>query len=68
VAKEADARNQLCNVADQPEEGNFHVPAVHRRPEVLIAVSTAGESPVRARITRDEIAAWLVKKSRTRKT
>jgi cobalt-precorrin 5A hydrolase/precorrin-3B C17-methyltransferase len=62
VAKEAEARNQLCNVADQPEEGNFHVPAVHRRPEVLIAVSTAGESPVRARITRDEIAAWLEQK------
>ncbi|NJN97285.1 MAG: precorrin-3B C(17)-methyltransferase [Anaerolineales bacterium] len=31
VAAEANQLGLLCNVADQPEEGNFHVPAVHRR-------------------------------------
>jgi cobalt-precorrin 5A hydrolase/precorrin-3B C17-methyltransferase len=59
VAEEAGQLAQLCNVADKPVEGNFHVPAVHRRPELVVAVSTSGQNPGRARRVRDEIAAWL---------
>jgi cobalt-precorrin 5A hydrolase/precorrin-3B C17-methyltransferase len=59
VAQEAHGMGLLCNIADQPAEGNFHVPAVHRRPDLVIAVSTAGQSPTRARQIRDRIAAWL---------
>jgi cobalt-precorrin 5A hydrolase/precorrin-3B C17-methyltransferase len=59
VAQEAERLELLCNVADQPAEGNFHVPAVHRRPGLVVAVSTLGESPTRAKKVRDQIAVWL---------
>jgi cobalt-precorrin 5A hydrolase/precorrin-3B C17-methyltransferase len=59
VAAEAKALGLWCNVADRPEEGNFHVPAVHRRPGLVISVSTGGQSPAGARLIRDALAAWL---------
>jgi cobalt-precorrin 5A hydrolase/precorrin-3B C17-methyltransferase len=59
VAQEAKERGLLCNVTDAPSEGNFHVPAVLRRAEVVIAVSTAGHSPTRAQQVRNEIKALL---------
>jgi cobalt-precorrin 5A hydrolase / precorrin-3B C17-methyltransferase len=56
-----DARNAriLCNVADAPHEGNFHVPAVHRQDDLTIAVGTGGRNPTHARRVRDLIAEWL---------
>lgn len=59
VAAEARERGLLCNVADRPAEGNFHVPAVYRQPGLLVAVSTHGQNPGQARQVRDKIAAWL---------
>jgi cobalt-precorrin 5A hydrolase / precorrin-3B C17-methyltransferase len=59
VAREAKNLGLLCNVADQPDEGNFHVPAVHRQPGLVVAVSSTGESPTRARNVRDQLAKWL---------
>jgi cobalt-precorrin 5A hydrolase/precorrin-3B C17-methyltransferase len=60
VAREARALGLLCNVADEPGEGNFHVPAVHRQAGgLIVAVSTAGTNPVRARQVRDSLARWL---------
>ncbi len=59
IAQEAQAYGLLCNVADRPEEGNFHVPAVHRQAGLVVAVSSTGESPTRAKQVRDNIAAWL---------
>jgi cobalt-precorrin 5A hydrolase/precorrin-3B C17-methyltransferase len=59
IAQEAADLGLLCNVADQPAEGNFHVPAVHRRTGLVVSVSSAGESPRRAQKVRDQIAAWL---------
>jgi cobalt-precorrin 5A hydrolase/precorrin-3B C17-methyltransferase len=59
VAQEAKRLGLLCNVADQPADGNFHVPAVHRRPDILVAVSTNGRQPGQARRIRDRIRAWL---------
>jgi cobalt-precorrin 5A hydrolase/precorrin-3B C17-methyltransferase len=50
-------------VADAPDEGNFHLPAVHREAGLVIAVSTGGESPTRARQVRDRIAAWLAEEA-----
>lgn len=56
-----DARNAriLCNVADAPDEGDFHVPAIHRQGDLTIAVGTGGHSPTHARRVRDLIAEWL---------
>lgn len=59
IALEAGELGLLCNVADQPAEGNFHVPAVHRRAGLVVSVSSTGESPRRAQKVRDQIAAWL---------
>jgi len=59
VAGEALAQGRLCNVADVPEEGTFHLPALQREAGLTIAVSTDGTSPARARQVRDQLAAWL---------
>jgi cobalt-precorrin 5A hydrolase/precorrin-3B C17-methyltransferase len=59
VASEAQAQGRLCNVADVPEEGTFHLPALQREAGLTIAVSTDGTSPARARQVRDQLAAWL---------
>jgi cobalt-precorrin 5A hydrolase/precorrin-3B C17-methyltransferase len=59
VADDAAALGLLCNVADDPRAGDFHLPAVYREPGLLVAVSTAGASPARAKQLRDQIAAWL---------
>ncbi|MDW8144988.1 MAG: precorrin-3B C(17)-methyltransferase [Roseiflexaceae bacterium] len=59
IARDAAAAGMLCNVADAPEEGQFHVPAVHRSGGVTIAVSSGGAAPARAVALRDAIARWL---------
>ncbi|RYM05435.1 siroheme synthase [Sporolactobacillus sp. THM7-7] len=58
IAKQA-GPYQLVNVADQPELGNFHLPAVLRRGKLTVAVSTEGASPLFARQLRDDIAEIL---------
>lgn len=59
VAAEAAVRCILCNVADDPTAGDFHVPAVHRSDGMVIAVSSSGQSPRRATSLRNRIAQWL---------
>lgn len=59
VAQDAAAGGALCNVADAPQEGNFHLPAVHRTEELTLAVSTSGRNPRRAKAVRDQLAALL---------
>jgi len=59
VAAAAADLHLLCNVADASDEGNFHVPAVHRQAGLVIAVGSGGQSPRRSQQTRDQIAHWL---------
>jgi len=59
VAQDAASLNILCNVADDPDAGNFHVPAVHRTDDIMVAVSTGGDSPTRAKERRNQIAKML---------
>lgn len=59
IAAAAIAAGALCNVADNPTEGDFHVPAVHRSGGVTITVSSTGSAPTRAAALRDAIADWL---------
>lgn len=47
---------QLVNVVDQPELGNFQVPAVLRRGKLTVTVSTGGASPILARKIRDDLS------------
>lgn len=54
VYREATARGVLCNVVDQPERCHFYYPAVVRRGQLQIAISTGGASPALAsQIRRD---------------
>lgn len=55
VASDAHARGMLVNVADAPDEGDFHSMAVHRRGDLTIAVSTGGVPNAAVRI-RDALA------------
>ncbi|MFF5994191.1 NAD(P)-dependent oxidoreductase [Lysinibacillus sp. KU-BSD001] len=48
-------RNQLINMADDPENSNFHFPAIGRKGALSIAVSTEGTSPVLAKTIRDQV-------------
>ncbi len=59
VTQDAAQRGVLCNVADAPEAGNFHLPAVHRQEHLVVAVGSSGQSPKRAKRVRDQIATWL---------
>ena len=56
VAREARERGKLVNVADGPEEGNFSLPAQVRRGDLLLTVSTGGQSPALVRKLRQELA------------
>lgn len=67
VAHEAAELGVLCNVADAPSEGNFHLPALHRSAGLTVAVSTSGTNPTRAAVMRDAIARWLMAEGEEKK-
>jgi precorrin-2 dehydrogenase/sirohydrochlorin ferrochelatase len=45
----------LVNAATSPDEGTFVVPSVVRRGDLLIAISTCGDSPALARKVREDL-------------
>ncbi|MBX3025279.1 bifunctional precorrin-2 dehydrogenase/sirohydrochlorin ferrochelatase [bacterium] len=55
LARAAEAAGVLLNVVDRPQWCRFIVPAVLRRGELAVAVSTGGGSPALAGRVRDEI-------------
>jgi precorrin-2 dehydrogenase/sirohydrochlorin ferrochelatase len=59
VFREAQKRDILCNAVDDPPCCDFYFPAVVRRGDLQIAISTAGESPSVAQRFRREIEASL---------
>lgn len=48
-------RGVPVNIADDPENSTFILPAVHRRGDLSIAVSTAGRSPALARQIKEDL-------------
>jgi precorrin-2 dehydrogenase len=52
VSKEAERRGVLCNVVDKAALSNFYTPAVVKRGNLKIAISTSGRSPLWARRLR----------------
>lgn len=75
VYREAQLRSVLCNVVDVPDLCDFFYPAVVRRGDLQIAVSTAGQSPSLAQKIRQQLekqfgpgyAAWVAELGETRK-
>jgi len=59
VYREAHRRQVLCNVVDDPERCDFYYPAVVRRGDLQVAISTAGKSPALAQRLRREFEAQL---------
>jgi precorrin-2 dehydrogenase / sirohydrochlorin ferrochelatase len=55
IFREARRRNILCNAVDDPEHCDFYYPAVVRRGNLQIAVSTNGLSPALAQRIRREL-------------
>ena len=74
IFHQARQRNILCNVVDDPEHCDFYYPAVVRRGDLQLAISTNGQSPALAqRIRRElemqfgpEYGAWLEELGRAR--
>ncbi len=75
VFLEAQRRGVLCNVVDVPDLCDFFYPAVVRRGDLQIAVSTAGQSPSLAQKIRQQLekqfgpayAAWVAELGETRR-
>ncbi len=75
IYHEAQVRGVLCNVVDVPDLCDFFYPAVVRRGDLQIAISTAGQSPSLAQKIRQQLekqfgpgyAAWVAELGATRK-
>jgi precorrin-2 dehydrogenase/sirohydrochlorin ferrochelatase len=75
IYREAELRGVLCNVVDVPDYCDFFYPAVVRRGDLQIAVSTAGQSPSLAQKLRQQLerqfgpeyAAWVQQLGETRR-
>jgi precorrin-2 dehydrogenase / sirohydrochlorin ferrochelatase len=59
VYHEAQSRGALCNVVDVPERCDFYYPAVVRRGDLQVAISTGGQSPALAQKLRREVERQL---------
>jgi len=55
VSEDAGKFNMLCNIADRPEACNFILPALVKRGDLVIAVSTSGKSPAFAKKIRKDL-------------
>ena len=75
IYRESELRGVLCNVVDVPEYCDFFYPAVVRRGDLQIAISTAGQSPSLAQKLRHQLerqfgegyAAWVEQLGETRR-
>lgn len=75
IYHEAQSRGVLCNIVDVPDLCDFFYPAVVRRGDLQIAVSTSGQSPSLAQKIRQQLEqqfgpgyeSWVAELGATRK-
>src|SRR6202451_2521287 len=75
IYRAAQRRGVLCNVVDDPEYCDFYYPAVVRRGDLQIAISTSGQSPSLAQKLRQQLerqfgpgyARWIAELGETRR-
>lgn len=56
VLKHARAARVFCNCANEPDQGDFILPAVMNQGDLICAVSTCGASPALARKIRNDLS------------
>ena len=56
IANHAKQQQILVNVVDDPDVGNFVIPAQIARKDLLLTVSTGGKSPAFAKLMRQDLA------------
>jgi precorrin-2 dehydrogenase/sirohydrochlorin ferrochelatase len=75
IYREAQRRGVLCNVVDVPEYCDFYYPAVVKRGDLQIAISTNGQSPSLSQKLRQQLekqfgpayARWVAELGETRR-
>lgn len=75
IFTDAQSRGVLCNVVDVPEQCDFFYPAVVKRGDLQIAISTSGQSPSLAQRLREQLeeqfgaayAEWVAELGATRR-
>jgi precorrin-2 dehydrogenase / sirohydrochlorin ferrochelatase len=75
IYREAQRRGVLCNAVDVPEYCDFYYPAVVRRGDLQIAISTKGQSPSLSQKLRQQLerqfgpgyAQWVAELGNTRR-
>jgi precorrin-2 dehydrogenase/sirohydrochlorin ferrochelatase len=75
IHRAAQERGVLCNVVDVPEYCDFYYPAVVRRGDLQIAISTSGQSPSLSQKLRQQLerqfgpgyARWVAELGETRR-
>ena len=59
IAADADARQRLVNVVDDPALSSFQIPALIDRSPLLVAISSGGAAPMLVRRLRERIESLL---------
>ena len=55
IFEQAEKAGRLCNIADQPDLCNFILPSIVHRGDLILAISTSGQSPAFAKKLRQEL-------------
>jgi precorrin-2 dehydrogenase/sirohydrochlorin ferrochelatase len=59
IATEARRQGALVNLPGEPAAGDFTLPAVLRRGDLTVSISTAGRSPALAALLKEQLSEWL---------
>lgn len=59
IATEARRQGALINLPGEPTAGDFTLPAVLRRGDLTVSISTAGRSPALAASLKGQLSEWL---------
>ena len=57
ISKDAEQIGILCNITDRPEACNFILPSIVQRGDLVITISTSGQSPALAKHIRRKMEA-----------
>ena len=55
ISADANKKNILCNIADQPKVCNFILPSIVQQKDLVISISTSGKSPAFAKKLRKDL-------------